>query len=150
MRVLLPALFAALAVGAGAVLPIQAGINVGLRGLLGHPFRASFTQFVVGTIFLGLLTLTVRAPLPTLAEASRGPWWLWAGGLLGSFYILTTIVVLPRLGGALTFALIVGGQMAVALAVDQLGLFGLERTPISLTRIAGAVMLVGAVILIRR
>lgn len=135
---------------AGAVLPFQGAINVRLRTVLGHPFRASFTQFAVGALFLGALALSVRAPLTPVAELARAPWWAWTGGLLGSFYVLSTIVVLPRLGGALTFALIVGGQMLAALAIDQLGLFGLERAPLSAARILGAAMLVGAVILIRR
>jgi len=150
MRAFVPAFFALLAAVAGAVLPFQGAINVRLRGLLGHPFRASFTQFVVGSIFLGILTLLVRDPFPTAGEVARAPWWFWTGGLLGSFYVITTIVALPRLGGALTFALIVGGQMSAALLIDQLGLFGLDRTPLSLTRLLGAAMLVAAVILIRR
>jgi transporter family-2 protein len=54
------------------------------------------------------------------------------------------------LGRPLTFALIVGGQTFAALLIDQLGLFGLDRTPLSLSRVVGAAMLVGAVILIRR
>jgi transporter family-2 protein len=99
---------------------------------------------------LGLLTLLVRAPFPSSAEVARAPWWLWTGGILGSFYIVTTIVALPRLGGALTFALIVAGQMFVALLIDQIGLFGIDKTPLSATRVAGAVMLVAAVVLIRK
>lgn len=150
MRAFLPAFLALLAVVAGSVLPFQGAINVRLRALLGHPFRASFAQFAVGAIFLGVLALTVRTPLTPAVEIARAPWWFWTGGLLGSFYVLSTIVVLPRLGGALTFALIVGGQMLAALAIDQLGLFGIERTPLSAARVLGAAMLVGAVILIRR
>ena len=146
----MPALFALLAVAAGCVLPVQAAINVRLREVLGHPFRASFSQFTVGAIFLGLLALSVRAPLPPLAEIARAPWWFWTGGLLGAFYVFSTIVAVPRLGGALAFALIVGGQMFAALLIDSIGLFGLDRTPLSVTPIAGALMLVGAVILIRR
>src|SRR5271165_1141067 len=131
MRAFVPAFFALLAVAAGAILPFQGAINVRLRALLGHPVRASFAQFAIGATFLGLLALTARAPQPQLGTLGRAPAWVWLGGILGSCYVLTTIVVLPRLGGALTFALIVGGQMLAALMIDQFGLFGLERTPLS-------------------
>ena len=150
MRLMTPILLALLAVAAGVGLPIQAGMNVRLRELIGHPFRASALQFVVGATLLLLLSLSVRAPWPSAADIARAPWWAWTGGALGAFYVLSTIVLVPRLGGALTFALVVAGQMIAALAIDRFGFFGTAPMPITLTRVAGALMLVGAVVLIRR
>jgi transporter family-2 protein len=37
-----------------------------------------------------------------------------------------------------------------ALAIDHLGVFGLPRVPLSLTRVAGAALLVAGVVLMRR
>ena len=48
------------------------------------------------------------------------------------------------------FAAIVTGQMFASLAFDQFGWFGLTPRPIDLTRVLGAVLLVGGVVLIRR
>jgi len=141
---------AAWAVLAGAALPVQAGINVHLRGLFGSPLRASFAQFVVGALFLLALTLFAREPWPALNALARGPAWVWTGGILGSLYVLSVIVLVPRLGAAVTFALIVAGQMGISLAIDQFGLFGLHRAPLSLARVGGGVLLVAGVLLIRR
>jgi len=135
---------------AGAALPVQAGINVNLRQALGSPLRASFVQFTIGAIFLLALTLFARAPWPAMHALARGPLWIWSGGLLGALYVLSAIVLVPRLGSAVTFALIVAGQMGISLAIDYFGLFGIPRSPLSLERIGGGVLLVAGVILIRR
>ena len=135
---------------AGAALPVQAGINVHLRGIFGNPVRASFVQFTVGALFLLALTLFARDPWPALNDLARGPAWAWTGGILGALYVVSVIVLVPRLGSAVTFALIVAGQMGISLAIDQFGLFGLPRSPLSLARIGGGALLVAGVILIRR
>lgn len=150
MRLLSYGLWACWAVLAGAALPVQAGINVHLRGIFGNPVRASFVQFTVGALFLLALTLFARDPWPALNALARGPAWAWTGGILGALYVVSVIVLVPRLGSAVTFALIVAGQMGISLAIDQFGLFGLPRSPLSLARIGGGALLVAGVILIRR
>ncbi len=150
MRTTTYALFGILAILAGAALPVQAGLNVAVRGVLASPLRASVASFTVGIVVLVALALTVREPMPALATIARTPWWIWLGGILGAFYIVSSIVVVPRLGSAYTFALVVAGQMAAAIAIDRFGLFGVERTPFSLTRLVGAALLVGGVFLVRK
>jgi transporter family-2 protein len=143
-------LFVAIAVVAGFALPVQAGINGQLRMYLGHPLRASLGNFVVGAALLFVLTFFVREPWPALGALLRGPWWMWLGGVLGSLYICSALIVLPRLGASVTFALVVAGQMLASLAIDRFGLFGLASTPIGPARIAGAVLVVVAVYLLQR
>jgi len=150
MRFVSAASYALFALLAGGVLPLQAAINVRLRDLVGNPLRASLGSFVVGTLILIAATLVVRGPLPSLATLARAPWWIWSGGAFGVFFILATIVVVPRLGSAVTFALIVAGQMATSVVIDRFGLFGLAQTPLSPTRLIGAVLLVGGVLLVRK
>ncbi len=150
MRVLSYVLYAGWAVLAGAFLPVQAGINVHLRGLVGNPVRASFFQFTVGALFLLVLTLFLRDPWPSLHSLVRGPAWAWTGGVLGALYVVSVIVLVPRLGSAYAFALIIAGQMGISLLIDQFGLFGLPRTSFSLARAGGGALLVAGVLLIRR
>lgn len=151
MRVLYSVVLGVVAVVAGIALPLQAGVNVQLRGVLGSPIRAAFASFTVGTVLLFALALVLRGePLPALATVARAPWWFWMGGVLGAFYLASSIVVVPRLGSAFTFALIVTGQMFASIAIDRLGLFGIAQTPLSIGRLAGAALLVGGVLLIRK
>ena len=72
-----------LALLAGTVLPIQAGVNAALRTHLGHPVMASFASFLIGTLSLGLYALVARLPMPQ-SGLSGIEVWKWAGGVLGA------------------------------------------------------------------
>jgi transporter family-2 protein len=65
-------------------------------------------------------------------------------------YVVIIIVLLPRLGTATVIALFVLGQMIASLAFDNFGVFGVPKHPADMTRIAGALLLVAGVFLIRR
>src|SRR6478752_84686 len=110
--------FLLVALLAGALLPTQAGVNLQLRVMLGHPLAATLVSFVVGTLALAAVVAALRVPLPIGAGWSRSEWWHWVGGLLGAVYILATIVVAPRLGAATLVAALVAGQMLASLALD--------------------------------
>lgn len=150
MPYLTSAALAVFALLAGVGLPLQAAINVRLRDLLGSPVRASLGSFAVGSVLLFVATLAIRQPFPAIATIARAPWWLWTGGIVGAFYIMGTIVVVPKLGSAYTFALIVAGQMAMSIVIDRFGLFGVPQTPFSFARLCGAALLVGGVLLVRK
>jgi len=38
------------------------------------------------------------------------PWWAWSGGVFGGAFILLSILLLPSLGAATLFALVIAGQ----------------------------------------
>ena len=105
---------------------------------------------MVGTAALLTYALALRLPLPASQTLAQSPWWVWGGGLLGAFFVTASIVVAPRLGAAITLALIIAGQLIVALALDHFGLLGFEERPLNGWRVLGAVLLVIGVALIRR
>ena len=142
--------FLLVALLAGALLPVQAGVNLQLRVLLGHPLAATLISFVVGTLGLAALVAALRVPLPIGAGWARSEWWHWVGGLLGAAYIVATIVVAPRLGAATLVAALVAGQMVASLALDQFGWVGFAVHPITPWRLAGAALIVGGVALVQR
>jgi transporter family-2 protein len=135
---------------AGALLPVQTGINVQLRGLLGQPLAATAVSFVVGTIGLAMLVAGLRVPVPVAAAWERGAWWPWTGGLLGAVYIVAAIVLAPRLGAATLVAALVAGQMVASLLLDHYGWVGFAVHPVSPLRILGAALVVGGVVLVQR
>ena len=140
----------ALALFAGLLLPLQAGINSGLRVSLGHPLLATFASFLVGTVGLALVLVGARVPLPQPTTLANSTWWEWAGGLLGAVYILVSIVVAPRLGAATMIATIVAGQMLASLLLDHFGLVGYVPHAVNGWRLLGALLVVGGAILIQR
>lgn len=143
-------LLLALAVLAGFLLPVQAGINAQLRAVLGSPLAATFVSFVVGTIGVLLLLVAVRSPLALGGAWERSSWWHWTGGLLGATYVALTIVLAPRLGAATMIAAIVAGQMLMSLVLDEYGLVGFPLHPITAGRVVGALLVIAGVALIQR
>ena len=139
-----------LAFVAGMALTIQVGVNSTLRRGLGDPGMATLVSFLVGTVGLVLSLLLTRTRLPTRTAVAVVPWWAWLGGLVGAFYVVTTVVVGPRLGSATLLALVVLGQLLAALVIDHFGWIGFPQHPLSTVRILGAIMLFGGVLLIVR
>jgi bacterial/archaeal transporter family-2 protein len=133
----------------GAGLAVQSVINARLRILLDGPFWAAAGQTLVGLIFLVVVGLLTRQPPPVTSGISRAPLWIWAGGLFGVTFILVNIILTPKLGTTLTLAMMIVGQLSAALIVDHYGLFGGTVIRLSAGRVAGVVLLLLGVSLIR-
>jgi len=142
--------FLLLAILAGALLPVQTGINLQLRGVFGQPIVAALVSFIVGTSGLALLVTALRAPMPLGEACARSAWWNWIGGLLGAVYIVAAIVLAPRLGAATLVAALVAGQMVASLLIDHFGWVGFAIHPVNPLRILGAALVVGGVVLVQR
>jgi bacterial/archaeal transporter family-2 protein len=144
------AMLVAFALLAGAILPAQAGINAQLARRLGHPALAATASFVVGTVALIAYCLAARPPVPSFAQARQVPLWLWTGGLLGTYYVVSNVMLAPRLGASAMIAVIIAGQMLCSLALDHFGAIGFAEHPVNLARVGGAVLLMAGVALILR
>ncbi len=139
-----------LALAAGAGLPVQAGVNAALARHVGRPEWAAFVNFAVGLVALAAWLFALRLAPPSALALARAPWWSWAGGILGAFYVSAITLLAPRLGVAATLGLAVAGQLVAALALDRVGALGLAMRPLTPSRLAGTALLVVAVVLIRR
>lgn len=143
-------LFLLLALAAGVLLPVQAGLNAQLRAALGSPVAAALVSFLVGTAGLATVALLLRTPLPLGRAWATATPWQWSGGLIGAVYVLAAIVLAPRLGAATLIAAVVAGQMITSLVLDQYGLVGFPVHSLTLVRLLGAVLVIAGVILIQR
>ncbi len=134
---------------AGAVLPIQAGLNSRLGKAVENPVNASLLSFLVGS--LGLITYIVLTRQPMSWEgAKQAPAYIWLGGLLGAFYVTVIILAFPKLGPGLTFGLIVAGQMVLSVFLEHFNILVAQQQPISFMKIVGIVLIVVGVVLIRQ
>lgn len=133
----------------GAALSVQVGVNAQLRTALGHPLLAATVSFLIGSLALVAGTLVARPVVPAAGQLARIPWWQWSGGLLGALYIVSAIILAPRLGAAALLAAIVAGQMVASLLLDHYGLLGFPVQPISLTRVVAVVLIISGVLLLQ-
>lgn len=139
-----------IAILAGAVLPLQAGFNVQLGKSVHQPIFAAFASFLIGTVGLFIYLLVLKFDFSTMTQAKAVSPIVWTAGLLGAFYVAAVIILAPRLGVALTFVLIVAGQMVVSIVFDHFGLLGLPVKQVNWQRIVGVVLLVAGVLIIRK
>lgn len=140
----------ALALAAGAVLPVQGAVNALLLRDLGGAVPAVATvSFSVATaaMLAGLLAAVAvfGQPRPNLAGVAGMPWWGWLGGLCGAAYVTAVFTAIPAVGAAATVGLTVAGQQVAAVLVDRHGLFRLPRRPLSPLRFAGVALLLAGV-----
>lgn len=139
-----------LALAAGAMMPTQAATNNKMALVVGSPILSAFISFLVGTIALFAYVVASGIPLANIATAKAAPAIAWIGGLLGAFFVTATVTLVPRLGVAISFSLIIAGQMIVTLIIDHFGLLGVPVKEVSLARIGGILLISAGVILIRK
>lgn len=135
------------AVVIGGLLAVQASANMQLNKAIGTPFGAATLQLALA---FGLLAVVAGATgsLSALTELSDVPFWQLLGGLASPLYITSGILLIPRFGALVTVGLFVAGQMLSSLLLDQLGLFGLERSPLTVGVGLGAIAVLAGIIVI--
>lgn len=138
------------AIIAGAVLPLQAGLNVQLGKSVHQPIFAAFASFLIGTIGLLVYLIVLKFDFSTISQSKSVSLWVWGAGILGAFYVAAVIILAPKLGTALTFSLIVAGQMIISIIFDHFGLLDLPVKQINWQRLVGVAFLITGVLLIRR
>jgi bacterial/archaeal transporter family-2 protein len=96
------------------------------------------------------IVLVARQGFGGVVAGFREPPWLWLNAV-GAIVVLSITFTAPRIGTFATIGLLIAGQLAMGVLIDYLGLFGLDRIPLSAARIAGLVLLgVGALLVLRR
>ncbi len=138
-----------LAALAGTLLAIQANVNAGLRTQLGHPVLATLVSFIVGTFSLAIWALALRLPLPS-TSMSEIAWWRWTGGVLGALYLASVVFLVPKLGSATLFGLVIFGQLVASVVIDHFGWFGLPPHTLNPQRIAGVLLMMAGVWFIQK
>src|SRR4030095_9610964 len=135
----------------GALLPIQAILNTRLGRQTGGPLMASLLSFSVGLIcLLALNLMTNPSAVVNLKPGIVTPWYIWLGGFLGAIFVGYITWVNQQQGVALTFALVVSGQIFCSLVIDHFGLFGSAISTMSPQKVLGAVLIIIGIILIKR
>ena len=135
----------------GAILPVQAVLNTKLGKQTGGPLISSLLSFLVGLICLFIVNLFVNyTALSHMKLLSVSPWYVWMGGLLGAIFVSCVIFVNQQQGVALTFALVVAGQIFISLLIDHFGLFGSIVRPLSIPKIIGALLIIAGLVLIKK
>lgn len=129
---------------AGTATSIQAGVNGALGKKVGI-IEAAFISFLIGTICMTILMIFLRKG--NIMEVFEVPKWQFAGGLLGSFYIIIMVIAVPRIGIAAALITLIAGQIASSTLIDHFGFIGSREIPLDWKRILGLCFLGAALFL---
>ena len=141
----------ALALAAG----LAGSIQVAVMGRFGQrigSFEALAANLAFSTLVATTVLLVLRQSLAGFGDALRSPWWYWVGGGgMGVVVVLTITVVTPRIGAAATIGLLIAGQLAMGVAIDRYGWFGVDKVALTWPRALGVLLLAcGALLALRR
>ena len=136
-----------LTVLAGGLLPLQFAVNGALADELGSVTLTGTLSYAAGTLGL-LVLLGLTRQRPDWEGARQAPPWSWLGGVVGSAYVVGSVVLTQALGTAVATTLVIAAQVVTAILLDHLGVLGLERRRVNLAR-AGALALVLAALGLR-
>lgn len=132
---------------AGIGLAVQPPTNAALAKASGSVWLASLVSFAMGTAILFAIWAAADRTMPATLKGAPG--WAWLGGLYGACFVAALAYASPRLGLASALTIAVASQLVTALVLDRFGLLGLSAQPISLMRIAGVLLVIGGVLLVR-
>jgi transporter family-2 protein len=139
------ALVVALAIG--GVVAIQGPLNSQLARTTGG---LPATSIALGVSFASLLILTTAlGQLGGIPEARHAPLpVVVGGGLAGALYVGSIVWTVRALGVTGLSAATLAGQFAAALVIDHFGWLGVDRSPITLSKLLGVGLLAAGTYLI--
>jgi transporter family-2 protein len=134
---------------------IMAGIAVTLQGqfmgLLDRglgTIESVFVTYAGGGLIITLLMIAFRGG--NLKNWHGVPWYAFGSGILGLIIVGSIGYVVPRLGVAKGFTLIIATQFLIASLIDHFGFFGAAVRPMDMMRSLGlGLMLLGVWLVVK-
>lgn len=131
----------------GLVVAAQPPANSQLARHVGD-LGAAFTSLVVSAAIVGVLLVVAGDPGRLTGNLSSIRPEHVIGGVSGAAVVLVSLIAVRSLGAGGVTAALVATQLTGAIALDRLGVLGLTGSPITPTRIAGVVLLLGGTVLV--
>ena len=105
---------------------VQGSLNAVLGKVVGM-LEATMIVHLIGTLVALFALFGLGLGRGNLSIIDQVPWYAYLGGAIGVIIIFGVVFSIPRVGVANATTAIIIGQVAAALLIDYLGLFGLER-----------------------
>jgi transporter family-2 protein len=131
----------------GGVVALQGPLNSQLaRSVGGLPA----TTVALGISFVSVLLLAVSlGQIGQLGDIGQAPWYtIVGGGLVGGLFVASIVWTIRALGVTGLSAATLAGQFAAALVIDHFGWLGVEKSPITVSKLAGVALLAAGTYLI--
>jgi transporter family-2 protein len=140
----LAALILTLAVG--ALVAFQPPANAALADHVGD-LGAALLSLLISTAIVGILLFVVGDPGRLAGITGFRPEYA-LGGIAGAAIVAVSLVTVRTLGAGGVTAVLVAGQLIVAVLLDRFGVLGLHHVQFGWTRAAGIALIVAGAVLV--
>jgi bacterial/archaeal transporter family-2 protein len=140
----------AITVLAGAAISLQSYVNGRLGKEVGSATVAAAINNTVATVATLTIVLAIGAlprAIARLRAIGRPPAWHFLGGLGGAALVLVSAAAAPEVGVALLTVALVCGSTGGSLPVDAAGIGPAGKRPITVYRVAGVLLAIGATVI---
>ena len=129
---------------------MQMAWNSRLRTATGSPVLTTIISVCLTLVSLALVWASGATTRGSIPAFNSIPKWAWFGGVFAAYYLVASLIPLPKLGAAAVFSLVMPGQMITALILDSTGAFGVPHISLTAPRVIGAALLVVGVVLLQK
>ena len=131
----------------GVILAVHLSMNAQVGLILKNPQMGNAIFWCIGGIAAIIIGLTHWEP-EVFGRLNEVPIWLLTAGAIGAALVFGIAWIIPQIGAAPAFILMITGQVVAGLIMSHFGLLGAPVEPISATKILGALLLIGGASLV--
>ena len=131
----------------GALMSIQGVFNTQVTRSSSIWVANVFVQLTALLVCLGAWLFADRTSFAMLLKVE--PKYMLLGGAIGAFITYTVIKSMEMLGPVRAVMLIVITQLIVAYVIELLGLFGVEKQPLSMRKVIGMLIAIGGIVIFK-
>ncbi|MBE5879617.1 MAG: DMT family transporter [Lachnospiraceae bacterium] len=131
----------------GALMSIQGVFNTEVTKQTGLWLSSAFVQLSAFAVCLIVWLIKERTPVAGLLTVQ--PKYLLLGGVIGAFITITVVKSMEMMGPAKAVMCIVVTQVIVAYLLEVFGLFGLEKKPLEMQKVVGALIALAGIIVFK-
>ncbi len=131
----------------GVILAVHLSMNAQVGLILKNPQMGNAIFWCIGGITAIIIGLTHWEP-QVFGRLGEVPIWLLTAGAVGAALVFGIAWIIPQIGAAPAFVLMITGQVVAGLIMSHFGILGAPVEPISTTKILGALLLIGGASLV--
>lgn len=135
------------AILSGILMSVQGVFNTNVTKQASLWTTSAFVQFSALLVCLIAWLISDRQSFGAVMKVRPGYFLL--GGVIGAFITYTVMVSMGQLGPAKAVMLIVTAQLIGAYLIEVLGLFQMEKHPVTLRELLGIAVTIGGIILFK-
>ena len=110
--------------------------------IVDSPILANVPFFLLGTLTSLVLALGMGNRGDDFARLKDVPPWMFLAGVVSGLMVLGSTILIPRIGPAAFFVLLVAGQIFTGALLSHFGLLGAAVSPINGLKVFGIVMVI--------